>query len=114
MMRVIRIKRKGYYMHRNGKVIHVKPTIYKKKEDGTGRHKGLIKVRKGKLQPYHIYKPETERHKILERKVKKYGATSIYRSLMAQVVFRKRMQPKERKIFREDAKWVKNKYHLGR
>ena len=123
-MSKLRVKRKGYHrkafvVHRNGKRIkmkatYVSPTTFTIKDRGRkGRGQKVIPVRKGKLAPYHISLPEAERHRILARKVKTYGALSVFRALNAQVVFRKRIQRNEKAIFKKDAEWVRSKW-LGR
>jgi len=106
-------KRKGKTIHRKG--YYVKPTTYMIKDRGKpGRGPKTITVKKGKLHPYSIRKPARVRHAILAKKVKRYGATSVYRALNAQVIFRKRIQPRQRQVFKADRDWVKQTYHIGR
>lgn len=111
--------RKGYVAHRNGKTYRVRPTrvppsTYKIKDRGApGRGKKIIKIKKGKLAPYHTGMSERERHEILRKKIRRYGALSIYRALNAQVVLRKRERGKAKKVFEEDRNWVKRNF-LGR
>ena len=108
--------RRGFYIHRNGKRIYIPPTyvkpttFYIKDRGAPGRGKKVIPIKKGKLHPYSVHLSEKRRHQILARKVKRYGATSVFRALMAQVILRKRTQPHARRIFKKDAEWVKNKY----
>lgn len=99
------IRRKGYL---------VKPTVYRRRDIGApGRGPKLIPIRKGKLAPYKTEMATASRRRILARKVRRYGATSVYRSLMAQVIFRKRMPNGAKRAFKQDAEWLKKKYNIG-
>ena len=98
---------------------HVKATTYREKDRGKkGKGKKTFEIKKGKLAPYHVDLPARKRHEILEKKIRKYGALSVFRSLNAQVVLRKdqrsRDAVKARKVFEADKEWVKRKYGLGK
>ena len=112
------VHRKGYTAHRNGKKYHVKPTTYEEKDRGKKGHgEKLFDIKKGKLAPYSVSMPERQRHEILEKKIRKYGALSVFRSLNAQVVLRKHERgkaAKAKKKFEEDKEWVKKHYLKGR
>ena len=120
--REIEVHRKGYdrkgYTRKNGthvKATHVKATTYKEKDRGKPGHgKKLFEIRKGKLAPYHTGLSERKRHEILEKKIHKYGALSVFRSLNAQVVLRKHERGSGKKVFEEDKEWVKKNYLGGK
>ena len=121
MARTLTVRRKGYrrkgYRRKDGtyvKPTYVPPTTYKVKDRGApGRGPKVIEVKKGKLAPYHTSLPERKRHEILKKKIRRYGALSIYRALMAQVIFRKREHSRAKAVFKADAEWVKEKYGIG-
>jgi len=113
-MRYLVVRRRGFYIHRNGKRIYIPPTTYRIPDRGKrGRGKKVIPIREGKLAPYSIRLSARVRHRILARKIRKFGALSVYRALMAQVILRKRIQRKARRIFKADALWVKRRYGIG-
>jgi len=110
--------RKGYYIHKGGKRIYIPPTYippttyYITDRGKKGRGKKLIPVKRGRLSKYGYAtnKSAKERHKALRKAVQAYGALSVYRMLNAQVVLRKRTQPKQRRIFKADRDWVKRTF----
>jgi len=69
-------------------------------------------VEKGSLTRfgYSIKESANKRRKALEKAIKKYGALTVERKLNAQVILRKRTQPKAREVFESDAEWVRNQY----
>jgi len=79
-----------------------------------GKGPKVIPIRRGRLHPYSINKSARVRHRILAQKVRRYGATRVFQMLHAQVVLRKRTQPKARRIFKADRNWVKRRYGLGK
>jgi len=115
------VRRKGYYRKaytRKGgirvKATRVKPTTYRIKDRGKpGRGKKIIPIEPGKLKKlgYSTSKSAAARHKALDKAVKKYGASTVWHMLHAQVILRKRTQPSKRKIFKADREYIKNKYH---
>jgi len=109
------VRRKGFYIHRKGKRIYIPPTTFRIRDRGKkGRGKKLIPIRKGKLAPYTTAMVAASRRRVLSRLVKRYGATSVYRALMAQVIFRKRMRDHAKSKFLADARWLKQRYGIGR
>jgi len=111
-MRKLRIRVKRYYKPSIKK--WVKGFSYTKRDIGKpGRGKKIIPIKKGKLAPYSTSLKASRRRRILVKKVRRYGATSVYRSLMAQVVFRKRLKDHAKRTFKEDAAWLKSKYGIG-
>jgi len=77
---------------------------------GRGR-KVIKKIRKGRLSRfgYSTKKTASERRRALRKADRRYGSTALFRMLQAQVVLRKRIQPKARKVFEADRNWVKDK-----
>jgi hypothetical protein len=97
------------------KRVYVPPTTFRIKDRGApGRGKKIIPIKKGKLAPYSTALPAKRRRAILKKKIRRYGATSVYRSLMAQVIFRKRARDHAKSAFKQDAEWVKKTYGIGR
>ena len=74
-----------------------------------------IPIERGKLTKfgYATSKSDGARHAALNKAIRKYGALSVYRKLNAQVVLRKSKQPEARKVFEEDAEWVKEEYSMN-
>ena len=74
----------------------------------------VIPIERGKLSKfgYSTKKSDRARHAALNRAVEKYGALSVYRMLNAQVILRKRTQPKARRIFEEDREWIAEQYRV--
>lgn len=75
-----------------------------------GRGKKVIKrIRKGLLtgMGYSTKIPASERHRALRKADKKFGSVRLFRMLQAQVVLRKRIQPRARKVFVADRNWVR-------
>ena len=68
--------------------------------------------RKGALTElgYSTKKPDTARQRALSKAVKKYGAEDVWHMLQAQVVFRKKKQPKARAVFEEDREWIEKTF----
>jgi len=88
----------------------VSPTTFKIKDIGApGRGRKIIPIKKGKLTKYgySTSKSDTVRHRALRKADRAYGSVALFRMLQAQVIMRKRTQPKARKIFEEDRDWVK-------
>lgn len=107
-MRFITVHRRGYTRKEGTRV---KGTTYRMKDRGKpGKGPKLFSVKKGKLAPYHTNMPAKLRHQILKRKIKKYGALSVFRSLNAQVVFRKREKSRAKEVFKKDRDWVKKNF----
>jgi len=101
---------------RNGKVIHRRGYVYKRKDVGKpGKGPKLIPIEKGKLKKfgYSTKKSARARHAALNKAVKEYGALSVYRMLNAQVIFRKRTQPEAREVFKADRDWIAKKYKVN-
>ena len=78
------------------------------------RSRVRIPVEKGKLSKfgYSTSKSDRARHAALNKAVKKYGALSVSRKLNAMIIMRKRRQPKARKVFEEDADWLREQYKV--
>ena len=123
MARKIRVRRRGYWRgpyvyRRRGKLIRVKrhyvgPTTYTRKDVGKpGKGPKLIEVEPGKLKKYgySTSKNAAARHRALRKAVKAYGAGKVWHMLHAQVIYRKRTQPKARRIFEADRDWVARHY----
>ena len=111
-MREITVHRKGYY-RKDG--TYVRPTTYKTRDRGApGKGKKYFEIKKGKLAPYHTGLSARQRHEILKKKIRKYGALSVFRALNAQVVLRKHQRSREaeraKKVFEADKEWVKKNY----
>jgi len=110
--------RKGFTIIRNGKKIripkaYIPPTTYRIKDRGKrGRGKKVIKVKRGALSKYgySTSKSAEARHRALAKAIRVYGARKVWRMLHAQVVLRKRIQRRVRKIFEADRDWVKRRY----
>lgn len=115
-MAYLKVHRKAYsrsgYIRKSGvrvKSAYVPKTTFEIKDVGKkGRGKKIIPVHKGDLTKlgYHTSLPAGERHKALRKADKKYGTKSLFKKLNAQVIFRKRTQPKQKKIFVADRNWV--------
>jgi hypothetical protein len=73
-----------------------------------------IPIEKGKLSKfgYSTRKSDIARHRALNKAVDKYGALSVYRKLIAQVILRKSRQPKAREVFEEDRDWVAENFKV--
>ena len=113
--RTITVRVKATTYRRNGKIIHRRAYSYERKDVGRpGKGPKIIPIKKGKLSKfgYSTKKSERARHRALKKAIEEYGALSVYRMLNAQIVLRKRTQPKVREIFEEDAEWVKSKYKV--
>jgi len=107
----VRVKPTTYI--RQGKVIHRRGYVYKRKDVGKpGKGPKLIPIKKGKLKKfgYSTKLPASERRAALRRAVEAYGALSVARMLQAQIILRKRTQRKVRKIFEEDLEWLRKTY----
>ena len=132
MARKIRVvynrHRKTWNIHKKGKVIvaHARKQRWEGyKTDlghvGKGSPTGVfISVKAGKLMKfgYSTAKPQDERRRALKRAVDRYGATSVFRSLNAQMIFRKNLRnnpayDKEYQIFKSDRDWVENTFMKG-
>ena len=108
-------RRKGFTIRRNGKLIrippaYIKPAVFKITDRGApGRGKKIIKVKKGLLKAvgYSTKLSAKARHEALRKAIRRYGALKVFRMLHAQVVLRKRTQPKARRIFMQDRDYVK-------
>jgi len=124
MVRKLRIRRKGfwrgpYVYRRRGRLVKVKkhyvgPTSFTQRDIGApGRGKKIILIREpGELTKhgYSVHKSAKARHAALAKAVREDGASKIWHRLHAQVIYRKRVQPKIRKIFEADRDWVAKKY----
>jgi len=113
--RKIKVRVKATTYRRNGKIIHRRAYTYRRKDLGKpGRGPKIIPIEKGKLSKfgYSTKKSERARHAALNKAVKEYGTLSVYRMLNAQVILRKRTQPKARKIFEADRNWIAQKYRM--
>ena len=113
--RTIKVKVKATTYERNGKIIHRKAYTYERKDVGKpGKGPKVIPIEKGKLSQfgYSTKKSERARHAALNKAVEKYGALSVYRMLNAQIILRKRTQPKAREIFEADRDWIAQKYRM--
>ena len=116
------VPRKTITTHRKGKTItYTRPrqTITRKRHQrkdigAPGRGRKVIPIKKGKLHPYSTSQSAETRRRTLQKKAKQYGATSVYRSLQAQVIFRKRAPDHAKRVFKADRDWVKEKYGIGR
>lgn len=101
---------------RNGKMVHRKGYTYKRVDLGKpGKGPKLIEIKeKGALTKfgYSIKKSRQARRIALRKAVRKYGALSVYRKLMAQYVFRKNYAPDQAAKFRSDAEWVRDQYKV--
>jgi len=106
-------------IHRGGKEIHRKGytreayTYYRKDVGAPGRGKKVIpELEEGELTKhgYSTDKPAKERHEALRKAVREDGAEVVWHRLHAQVILRKRIQPKQREIFRQDRDWVKKTF----
>lgn len=118
-------KTPSWTVHRNGKTYTAHATKKKWKvtrEDVGAKGKGedvIGRVEKGKLSMfgYDTDKSDKARHKALRDAVEAYGATSVWRMLHAQVVFRKGAtrgsRYENRKIFEEDRCWVEKEFGVG-
>lgn len=71
----------------------------------------ILIMEKGSLSKYgySTKKSDRARHDALDKAIKQYGAMTVFRKLQAQVILRKRTQPKVRDIFAKDAEWVRDK-----
>ena len=121
----ITVHRKGYWRglytyRRGGKTIHVKrhyvpPTTFTVRDRGAkGKGPKVILIKKGALTKhgYSTKKSARARHAALKKAIKEYGALSVYRKLMAQVILRKRQRGGAKKVFQEDAEWVKRNFKV--
>lgn len=92
------------------KATYIPPTTYKIKDVGAvGRGKKVVVIkRKGALKQlgYSTSASATQRHRALMKAFKKYGKPTVFKMLQAQVVLRKRTQPKARTVFVADRNWV--------
>ena len=111
----IKVRVKPTTYERKGKIIHRKGYTYKKRDLGKpGKGPKVIPIKKGKLSKfgYSTKKSDRARHRALKKAIEEYGTLATYRMLKTQVILRKRIQPKVREIFEEDAEWVKSKYKV--
>lgn len=70
----------------------------------------MIKIKhKGSLTSlgYSTKEPSTERHKALNKAVKKYGEGEVVKKLNAVAILTKNTNPKVSKTFKADIKYVK-------
>lgn len=88
----------------------VKSATFKIRDIGTvGRGRKVIpKLKKGLLKKlgYSTKLPARQRRIALRRADRRFGTPRLFRMLQAQVVLRKRIQPKIKKIFEADRNWV--------
>jgi len=120
LSRQLTVKRKGYwrkeYTRKDGvkvKRTWVPAATFKIPDRGKkGRGKAIIPVSDGKLTKlgYSTSLPAKKRRSALKKAIKKYGATSVFRMLNAQVILRKRIQRGAKKRFLADRNWVKSKH----
>jgi hypothetical protein len=61
---------------------------------------------------YTPLEPATSRRKALATAIKEYGATTVFRKLMAVSNVTKKTQPSNSKAYHEDARWVSETYIL--
>lgn len=120
MVGYLTVRRKGYrrmaYTRKGGirvKGTYVPPTTYEIKDIGApGRGPRLIKIRrKGALigLGYDVHDPTSVRRAALRRAIRRHGATTVFRMLMAQTIFRKRTDGIGA-AFASDAAWVSANY----
>ena len=113
----LKVSRSGYhrrgYVRKGGikvKPTYVPPTTYEIKDIGTkGRGKKVVVIkRKGALKNlgYSTGTSSSQRHRALMKAFKKYSKPTVFKMLQAQVVLRKRTQPRARKVFVADRNWV--------
>ena len=69
--------------------------------------------RKGALikHGYSTDKSDVARHRALSKAADEYGAKDVWHMLQAQIMFRKRKQPKQRSIFEEDREWLEQTFN---
>jgi len=113
-------KKKTWKVHRRGKTYTArarKKTWTVKRKDigylGKGSPTGVkIPVRAGRLKAvgYSTSLPASKRHAALDRAVKKYGATTVWRMLNAQVIFRKHARNGAKRVFLADREYIHKKY----
>jgi len=88
----------------------VKPATFQIKDIGAvGRGKKVIKItRRGALKRlgYSTKASPQARREALRKADRKFGSQTLFRMLQAQVVLRKRIQPRARKVFEADRNWV--------
>ena len=88
----------------------VKPATFKIKDIGAvGRGKKVVKItRRGALKRlgYSTKTSPQVRREALRKADRKFGSQTLFRMLQAQVVLRKRIQPRARKVFEADRNWV--------
>jgi hypothetical protein len=61
---------------------------------------------------YTPLEPAVSRRKALATAIKEYGATTVFRKLMAVSNVTKKTQPSNSKAYHEDARWVSETYIL--
>lgn len=73
---------------------------------------GIGPLKKGELSEfgYSSSKPEMERDKSLDKAVKRYGSTSVFRKLNALSVYNKNRDPVRSNLFLKDRNYVKKTY----
>jgi len=95
------------------KATRVPPTTFKIKDVGAvGRGKKVVKIRRrGYLKNlgYSIGASVSTRREALRKAIRNLNAPTVFRMLQAQVVLRKRTQPRARKVFVADRNWVEKK-----
>lgn len=76
---------------------------------------GIGPLKKGELSAfgYSSDKTEAERDKSLDKAVKKYGSTSVFRKLNALYVYNKNRDPVRSNLFMKDRNYVK-KTHMSK
>ena len=101
------IRRRAYSYVRNGKVVHVKSTLYRRGVGFKGPGKGIGSLKKGLLGRYGYYDvknmSERSRMSALRRAERALGRTHVKRSLIAASTYTKRTSPKSSRIFRHNA-----------
>lgn len=113
MVKMLVVRRKAY-VKKSG--VRVKAATFKIRDRGApGRGKKLFKVKKGKLGVlgYSTAATQSKRRTAIGKAVKKHGALSTFRSLNAQVLFRKRQRDSAKKVFKADRDYVKRKFLKG-
>jgi len=116
--RKIRVTVKPTTYRRKGKLIHRKGYTYLREDLGKpGKGPKLIVIKeRGALRKhgYSIKKSAAARHRALEKAIKEYGALSVFRKLKAMETLRKNIPKfrKAKKIFSEDAEYIREKYKV--
>jgi Family of unknown function (DUF5771) len=104
-----------YRVYPKAKSAYVKAKCIKdlgKPGKGVGAGESIGALRKGELKKYGYSssKSDQARHAALRKAVDSFGALGVFRKLVAVANYTVRTQPEKSRVYREDAKWIKESF----